>query len=64
MEKILVDPVKSLIAVSFRAKREIFRLRLVKEIRFLPLVEMTELLSTTSYESINLNRFEYGFLRS
>jgi hypothetical protein len=49
---IIDGPVKSPANLSFRAKREIFRLQHVKKIRFLPAVEMTDSLSTTFYEFI------------
>jgi hypothetical protein len=38
--------------MSFRAKREIFRWQCIENSRFLPVVEMTDSLSTTFYEAI------------
>jgi hypothetical protein len=39
--------------MSFRAKREILRWQYIENRRFLPVVEMTDSLSTTFYEAIN-----------
>jgi hypothetical protein len=41
--------------LSFRAKREIFRLPRIKNRRFLPVVEMTDSLNTAFYEAIKVD---------
>ena len=60
MIHILDGFVKSFLNLSFRAKREIFSLQPIENIRFLPTVEMTNPPSSTFYESIILD----GFVKS
>jgi hypothetical protein len=45
--------------MSFRAKREIFRLPRIKKIRFLPVIEMADLLGTTFYGFIEASGLEF-----
>jgi len=49
--------VKSLNSLSFRVKREIFRSSHIEKIRFLPVVEMTDSLSLTFYETVKVREF-------
>jgi len=46
--------VKSLNNLSFRVKREIFSLQHLKNIRFLPMVEMTHSLNLTFYKAVSI----------
>jgi hypothetical protein len=52
---ILDELVKSLITMSFRAKREILRAQHIETAGFLPAVEMTESVCRTFYEFIILD---------
>jgi hypothetical protein len=53
VNSLIDDLVKSLIAMSFRAKREILMAQHIETVRFLPAVEMTESLCMTFYEAVN-----------